>query len=214
MKNSIQSTIVLALLATLLLAQGIDYSHLPERSREQIIQTARQYSEHAWTCGANNQEAKCVTAATYQCKFKPGDTITGIAYDWGGFDSPEEFDRKLAAGQAAGSHSKEGITNCTTGIDCSGFVMRCWGIDTDNPRYTTSTIRSIAPRPKYIWYTEMQPGDALVKPGSHIVLFAGYSPANEPMVYEASGSASRVIFQVCSWGRFRDYYPLVYRGVK
>jgi hypothetical protein len=128
-------------------------------------------------------------------------------------DGPEEFDRKLAEGQAAGSHSNHGITSCTAGIDCSGFVSYCWG-QRPTHDYSTSNIRDISGRPKYNWYTEMKPGDALNKPGDHIVLFAGYRDDGGPIVYEASGSAARVIRNDWStWSRFQSYYPVQYKMV-
>jgi hypothetical protein len=60
----------------------------------------------------------------------------------------------------------------------------------------------------------MKPGDALNKPGDHIVLFAGYRADGNPIVYEASGSAGRVIRNDWStWSRFKNYYPLLYKSV-
>jgi hypothetical protein len=186
---------------------------MPARTRDEIMAIAERLAQHRWICREVNRRAPCVTAAIYQSDWSANDTVTGIAYDWGGMDDPEAFDRKLAQGQAAGSHSRHGITNCTAGIDCSGFVSYCWG-QRPTHDYSTSTIRAIAGRPKYNWYTKMKPGDALNKPGDHIVLFAGYRADGNPIVYEASGSAGRVIRNDWStWSRFKNYYPLLYKSV-
>jgi hypothetical protein len=182
-------------------------------SRDQIIATAERLARHTWVCREANRRAPCVTTSPYQSDWDAGQTVTGIAYDWGGMDDPEAFDRKLAQGQAAGSHSRHGVTSCTAGIDCSGFVSYCWG-QRPTHDYSTRNIRDIAGRPRYNWFSDMKPGDALNKPGDHIVLFAGYRADGNPIVYEASGSAGRVIRNDWStWSRFKSYYPLQYQAV-
>ncbi len=192
--------------------RGQPVRELPPLTRDQIISTARQFAEHRWTCKERNRHAPCVPSG-YSSDWKAQETVTGVPYDWGGMDSPEVFDRKLASGQAAGSHSRHGITDCTAGIDCSGFVCFCWGQPAVH-EFSTQTIRSISGRPRYNWYTDMKPGDALNKPGSHVVLFAGYRPDGNPIVFEASGSAGRVILNDWStWSRFKGYYPLQYSRV-
>lgn len=188
-------------------------SNLPVLARDQMMATARRLAEHTWVCREVNRRAPCVRSAPYSSDWEANQTVTGIAYDWGGMDGPEAFDRKLAQGLAAGSHSRHGITACTAGIDCSGFISLCWG-QRPTHDYSTRTIRAIAGRPRYNWYTDMKPGDALNKPGSHIVLFAGYREDGNPVVYEAAGSAGRVIRNDWStWSRFQGYYPLQYRMV-
>ena len=126
-------------------------------------------------------------------------------------DGTQEFDKKLAEGQAAGSHSWHGSTTCTAGTDCSGLVSFVWG---QKKKYATSTIHEIADQPPYNWFTDMKPGDALNKPGAHIVLFAGYREDGNPIVYEAVGSANKVILNDWStWSRYTDYVPLQYKKV-
>ncbi len=180
-------------------------------SREEMIERARQVAEHRWVCQEINTRVTCPQNQPYKSDFKPGETVVGVAYDWGGMDHPEQFDRKLAAGQAAGSYSRHGVTECTTGIDCSGFVSWCWGL---KGKRGTSNMREVAGRPKYNWFTDMKPGDALNKPGSHIVLFAGYREDGNPNVYEALGSAHRVILNTRrTWASLQGYYPLQYLKV-
>jgi len=180
---------------------------LPVTSRDQIIATAKRLTEFTWICGAANLKASCVK--NYESDWKEGQRVTGLPYDWGGIDSIEEFEKKLSKGLAAGSHSRNGITSCTAGIDCSGFVSFCWGLRSH--QYSTRDIRQIAGKPKYNWFTDMKPGDALDKPGSHIVLFAGYNPDGTINIFEASGSAGRVIYHKTTWSRLKGYIPLQYK---
>ena len=190
--------------------QGV--AALPQLTREQIMATAVRLAEHRWVCRAANRVAPCVTTVPYESDWQPDQTVNGIAYDWGGMDDPERFDLKLAEGQAAGSHSRHGITGCTAGIDCSGYVSYCWGQPMTHD-YSTRNIRDISGRARYNWFTDMKPGDALNKPGDHIVLFAEYNPDGRPVVYEANGGAGRVIRKIRTWSSLKDYYPLQYKMV-
>ena len=179
-------------------------------TRDQMLSIAQQIANYTWTCSEANRVAPCVSVS-YECDFNAGDRVTGIAYDWGGMDDVDRFRDKLAQGQAAGSHSRHGVTDCTTGIDCSGYVSRCWG---QTRKYGTWTIGEISAKPKYNWYSDMKPGDALVKPGSHIVLFVAYNANGTPIVYEAAGSHGKVILNDWSpWSRYRGYYAIQYRMV-
>jgi hypothetical protein len=186
-------------------------SELPAISRTQMLATARSMAEHEWTAGPSNLVASCLPSDAYESDWTAGQTVTGIPYDWGGMDGPEAFDAKLAAGQAAGSHSRHGVSSCTAGVDCSGFISLVWG---STRKFGTSNIDEIALHPRYDWFTQMQPGDALNKAGSHIVLFVGYRPDGNPIAYEASGSRNRVILNDWSpWSRYVDYVPIQYRNV-
>jgi len=155
-----------------------------------------------------NRYAKCPQRFTYVSDFPVNDTVVGVPYDWGGMDGPEAFDRRLGQGLAAGSHARHGITTCTTGVDCSGLLSMAWG---STKKYGTITIAEIGVTPRYNWYQDMKPGDALVKPGSHVVLFAGYADDGRPIVYEASGSHYRVVRRTWDWASLNGYYPLQYR---
>jgi hypothetical protein len=186
---------------------------MPRLTRDQIISYAKTMAEYKWTCREDNRhvDKRCENQKPYECDWQAGDNVTGIAYDWGGCDNVEQFAGKLAEGKAAGSHSADGVTDCTAGTDCSGLVSLCWG--QTKTKYGTTTIRTIAAKPKYNWFTEMKPGDALVKPGSHIVLFASYDTSGNPVVYEASGPKHRVVYRMVSWDYLNGYFALEYKGV-
>lgn len=202
---------LLHLLLLLLLLQPSTES-LPRTRRAEVMARAERLATATWVCNRENVVADCMEG--YDCDFRPGQTVTGLPYDWGGMDDEETFRAALARGDAAGSHSRHGITDCTAGIDCSGFVLYCWGFLPRAHIYSTRTIRDqIGMRPRYDVFSQMKPGDALNKEGSHIVLFAGYRPDGNPIVYEASGSQGRVIRnEKSTWARFADYYPMQYRG--
>ncbi len=57
--------------------------------------------------------------------------------------------------------------------DCSGFVSMCWELP--KPGHTTSTLPGVSTS---ISKAELQNGDALLCPGTHVVLFAGWSDSS------------------------------------
>jgi hypothetical protein len=182
-------------------------------TRSQILEVAARLAAHRWVCGPANTQAPCVRNAPYRADWRPGEAILGIPYDWGGIDGPEELDGKLAKGQAAGSHARHGITPCTAGMDCSGFVSYVWG-HRNTHAYTTSNMGGLAARVKVNIYTDLKPGDALNRPGHHIVLFAGYRASGKPIVYEASGRSGRVVRnEQSSWSRYQGYHPLRFQSL-
>ncbi len=192
-------------------SQAATVARLPITTRAEILARAKTFAGHTWTCGQGNLNASCYKS--YKSDWKPGQVITGVPYNWGGFDSPEAFDRKLTKSYAAGAHSRYGVLSCTAGIDCSGFVSYCWGIPLTSHLYGTVNIRDIAGKPKSNWYTDLKPGDALNKPGSHVVLFTGYNSDGTFNICEASGSAARVVCHRTTWSRFKGYIPLQYKGL-
>lgn len=72
----------------------------------------------------------------------------GFPYQWGGFDTPAEFDRKIAAGHAAGdiytpakrAALESAVSAEACGIDCSGLISRCWRLDRS---YSTRELASL-----------------------------------------------------------------------
>jgi len=190
--------------------QASTIARLPRASRAEIVARAHAIANHGWTCSSSNLNASC--SRKYRSDWKAGQRVTGIPYRWGGSDTPELFDKKLAQGLAAGAHSQYGILSCAAGIDCSGFVTQAWGLPAGHA-YSTSNLRQIAGKPKYNWYTDMKPGDALNLPGSHVVLFTGYNPDGTINICEASGSKGRVVCHSATWSRFVKYIPLQYKGI-
>lgn len=58
--------------------------------------------------------------------------------------------------------------------DCSGYVSACWQLSQPGP--TTSQMLSYSHE---ITKSQLQPGDALLCPGTHIVLFGGWTDAGQ-----------------------------------
>lgn len=175
-------------------------------TRKEMLSAAASYAGHSWTMSKNNITGTC-TAKGYASDYKPG-AQTGLPYAWGGFMSLEEFDRRIKAGYGAGSHSRHGVMSCVAGLDCSGLVSRVWGLDT---KHGTSTLSKVA---RAITLDELQPGDALNKAGSHVVLWAGRTDDGQPIIYEASGYHSRVRLATPGWKYLSGYTPIRLTGLR
>ncbi len=173
--------------------------------RDDVMAKAAQYAEHAWEMGSANQKGTC--QGNYKSDHPLGKQI-GVPYAWGGSMTLAEFDRRIAEGQGAGAHSSDGILSCVAGVDCSGFISQVWQLKS---RPSTSSLGELT-RP--ISLDELHPGDALNKPGKHVVLFAGTTSEGKPIIYEASGSASRVRMATPSWSYLNGYQPVRYPGLE
>ena len=173
-------------------------------TRDEILERAAAYAEQKWTCSTKNMTASC--SGSYQSDYTPG-TYTGLPYDWGGYVELDAFLQQISDGYGAGSHSKNGVLSCTTGLDCSGFVSKCWKAG----HKSTSTMYTITVP---IDASDVLPGDAYNDAGSHVVLWVELSPDGAPVFYEASGSASKVRLNTsATWSYLNGYVPIRYENV-
>ncbi len=172
-------------------------------TRERIIANAKEYVEVQWYCSAANiNHPEYLHYGNQPCDFSVGWYI-GEAYSYGGNDDVPTFLARIARGDGAGSHlahynAAGGTPWWATGIDCSAFVSRCWEIS----RQSTRTLPSFSTE---IPRTDMLAGDILNIPANHVRLFEQRAADGRPIVYEASGSATRCVYRVVDWG---NYTPL------
>lgn len=120
--------------------------------------------------------------------WQPGVSASSMPYQWGGFDTPESFLEKIAAGKKAGDVASKakralgdvGVSAESCGIDCSGFVSRCWNLKRP---YSTRELPGICD-PLGSW-NDLRAGDILLN-DRHVVLFVGWKvPGKEVAAYEA-----------------------------
>ena len=121
--------------------------------------------------------------------WKPGEVMTAMPYQWGGFDTPEQFQQSLEKGEFAGDISTrlkrqlgdDGTSAEACGIDCSGFISRCWRLDQP---YSTKQLPSIC-TPLKSWF-HLKPGDILLN-DRHVLLFKGWSNEGKTILCYESG---------------------------
>lgn len=137
--------------------------------------------------------------------------VRGVPYCWGCHGSLNQFLANISNGMLAGNVCTHNNPRPdTTGVDCSAFVSAAWGLST---HFTTAAIPGITEQLENAW--ELQPGDALNKPGSHVMLFLGFTPDRKAQVMESStggcnGKVCRNVYPLSSL-LARGYRPVRYR---
>lgn len=197
----------LAVLTTLLLVScfSSESGYVPGPAatvkRSETLAIANAYTNITWTPEQTNilhgTDANGILVHTPDVKlsahgfnygwWKPGETNTSMPYQWGGFDTPHTFlqkiDRGLAAGDISTPAKRAGgdaaVSESAAGIDCSGFVSRCWRLSRP---YSTAQLPAIT---HAITWGELLPGDILLN-NRHVLLFAHwYRPGSIILAYEA-----------------------------
>jgi hypothetical protein len=205
-------------------------------TRGECLAIAEQYRTHRWLPSERNvmhgpdaegirvdtPDAGHRVAGSFAGWWVPGQWNEGVPYQWGGFAMPEEFDRDVTAGKAAGDiYTAEkrrlldaAVSRQATGIDCSGFISRCWRL----PRsYSTRELQTIC-TPLASW-EELRPGDVLNTWNAHVMLFAGWADAERTrlVVYEAGYPPHWLVVRreagTAELQR-KGFMPLRYRGLR
>jgi hypothetical protein len=170
-------------------------SRYPKVTRTQIMELAEAYRTHPWlAAGANVRhglDRRGVRVDTPDVGYRkpgavpgwwvPGQWNRGVPYQWGGFSTLAEFDAGVARGLAAGdvytlekrALLDDAVSTEAVGIDCSGFVSRCWRL----PRsYSTRELASVSV--PLASYDDLLPGDILNTYNAHCLIFAGWVDAS------------------------------------
>ena len=213
---------------------GFFFSCAPTVTRDETIATAYTYTQVRWMpeerhVRHGNDSAGILVHTPDRSLAKHGDPkgwwqpgveAQSMPYMWGGFDTPESFLRKISQGKKAGDVStpgkrrllEAGVSSESTGIDCSGFVSRCWNL---RKPYSTRTLQEICDRLES--WDELKPGDILLN-RQHVVLFSGWKiPGVEITAYEAGPYP---VWRVSACGLNKQhllkngYTPWRYRGIR
>ncbi len=179
-------------------------------TRGETLAIAESYVTHGWIPAEANAfhgvDPDGIRVDTPDANFQPADDDrgwwiagqrnVGLPYKWGGFDTPEEFDRGLRAGRFAGDvYSAEkrrllddAVSTHAVGIDCSGYISRCWRL----PRsYSTRELPQLCEPIADL--ARLEPGDIFNTHNSHVRLFAAWADAARTTahVYEAKARVVR-----------------------
>ncbi|MFW5739807.1 MAG: MYXO-CTERM sorting domain-containing protein [Myxococcota bacterium] len=172
--------------------------------RADIISRAPEFEEHSWTCTSENLTADCADGS-WQPARSAGPQV-GIPYCWGDWASVQEFDQQIADGWGAGSLPAGLFLDCTTGVDCSGYVSQLW----QHPhKLGTATIPEVSFE---VQSTELQPGDVFNDANHHVIMFLGIDGNGDAIVTESTNASA--CLGVCRrsrpWSVFSGYIPRAY----
>ncbi len=189
--------------------------------RAEILAIAESYANLRWRGEENNVlhgvDSMGVRVDTPDTSFdeegwKPGrDDNVGMPYSWGGFSSIEDFKAGLRRGLHAGNiptSERAGASRSALGVDCSGFVSRCWELPV---KHSTRSLGSVCYELED--YSELQPGDALNKFDGHVVLFKSFvdEKRTKLRVIEAARLRVKENVYTARTMRRRGFLPMRYR---
>jgi len=190
-------------------------------NRARVIETALAFATVRWrvNAGAYGRDPDRACAGFNRIRRpgylhgKLGEEVTGIPYCWGCHGSLPQIAAQIGAGRLAGNVcTRNDPRPDVTGVDCSAFVSACWGLAT---HFSTMAIPSIAREVGNPW--DLLPGDALNKPGSHVMLFMRFTPDRRAEVIESStgGCNGKVCRNIYPLGSLlaRGYRPVRFRGL-
>lgn len=215
----------------------VDISPAASVSRTEVLAIAEAYRVHQWRPQAHNvrhgNDSRGIRIDTPDSQFKPkngirpgwwivGEWNQGVPYQWGGFDSLEQFDAKVSAGLAAGdvytlakrAALNDAVSPEACGIDCSGFISRCWRL----PRaYSTRELPTLCQPLQDISF--LQPGDILNKTNEHVLLFAGWADAAKSRYFAYETGSPPTWKVVCNtipvaYTSGLGYQPFRYLGIR
>lgn len=213
---------------------GADIASAQSVTRAESLKIAESFVQHRWQSSTKNvrhgKDSAGVEVHTpdrdggrcdplSECWVPETENI-GVAYKWGGNDSPKSFSAGIRAGKTAGDvYTSEkrrlgdkGVSADAVGVDCSGFINHCWKL---TGRYSTNSFPSICQ--KLSSPAELEPGDIMNQPGVHVCLFVKWLDAEKrgAVFYEAAPYSKTIVCerdvnQMTAVG----YRPLRYRHIR
>jgi cell wall-associated NlpC family hydrolase len=202
-------------------------------TRAEALKVAETFISHRWESSQKNvrhgSDSDGVEIHTPDCDGGRADPVgacwnvgaanVGVAYKWGGFDTPDSFDAGVRAGKAAGDvytaekrrRGGAAVSSAAVGIDCSGFISRCWKL----PRkHSTSMLAAICR--KLASPSELLPADVMNASEGHVVMFVKWldDEKKRALFYESAPfsktlASERDVVELLDAG----YQPMRYRKI-
>ena len=203
-------------------------------TRAEALRIAESYVQHHWEASARNvlhgKDKKGVEVHTPDREGGHGNPLDecwrineeniGVAYKWGGDDTPASFSAGIRAGKAGGDVytpdkrrlDDAAVSDAAVGIDCSGFICRCWKT---SKRYSTSSLADVCI--KLHSPAELQPADIMNTRRGHVLMFVKWldEEKKRPLFYEAAPfsktrASERDVDEMVSDG----FVPMRYRHMR
>jgi len=171
-------------------SQVIERLDFPPVTREEALNTADQYVALVWTASAQNLTNGQINDPDGHAVQTPDWIHLGqnqhMVYQWGGFSTINNFVDGLAAGKYAGDMATSAVSNYAVGVDCSGFVCRCWHMPQHYSTWMMSNTQPLITQAYDSWY-DLEPGDAIHKVG-HVRLAVLWNGNGTLLAVEAGGA--------------------------
>jgi len=178
-------------------------------TRSEALATGDTYVKHIWEAESKNLTNGRITDPGGVAIETPSWVTLGqnlkIPYKWGGFWTISGFDQGLIDGKYAGDIATSGVSSYCVGVDCSGFVSRCWNLSSHYSTRMMDDNITIA----YDSWDKIQPADAVHKVG-HVRLFVDFNTDGSLLVVESAGRDWRVSYHSYNYSDLTAYTPRFY----
>lgn len=164
-----------------LTANKEDLATLVTINRSLIQQTAVSYYTCTWYCSENNYSTYKTSVRPAYIK-NPNQYYQRVPYNWGGWDSLDGFNTKISQGKTAGNIRTKKVYSMIAGVDCSGYVQRCWGLNDYKRNTTMLDDVNISIR---ISLLDIKFGDAWNSSG-HIMIYNNIDDYGNYILYEST----------------------------
>jgi hypothetical protein len=184
-------------------------------TRDEALAIADTYVEHIWDCRAENLTDGRITVNGVEVETPPWIEVgenQKIPYKWGGFHTLDQYDSGLLNNKYAGDIATSGVSSAAVGVDCSGYVSRCWKLSS---HYSTSMMNSNTTLfTQVLDWNQFLPADALHKVG-HVRLGVLRNTDGSFLAVEAAGSSTgwKVDYRSYTLANLSDYTLLKYTGM-
>ena len=189
----------------------LDRLDFPPVGREEALNTADTYVALIWTAGPENLTDGVINDPAGHAIQTPTWIQVGqnqrMAYQWGGFSTIDGYVTGLANGKYAGDMETSDVSAYAVGVDCSGFVSRCWNMPQHYSTYMMSNHQPLITLPLDSWY-DLRPGDAIHKVG-HVRLTVLWNTNGTILAVEAGGGWI-THYQSYTISQLADYQPRYY----
>lgn len=201
-------------------------------TRGEALQIADSYVNHRWKASAENlRHGKVGTVEIHTpdregghgqpaeaCWILAGENV-GVPYKWGGWDSLANFDAGIRAGKAAGDvYTAEkrrlggaAVSGEAVGIDCSGFISRCWKL---SQKHSTSMLFGICD--KLPSASQLKPGDIMNTAEGHVLMLVKWREDGKTGYFAEAAPFSKTLVSEHDVADMEasGYKPLRYRKIR
>ncbi|MHB1050369.1 MAG: T9SS type A sorting domain-containing protein [Bacteroidota bacterium] len=181
-------------------------------SRSIALRLGEQYVLYTYRASAANLSPIDFTAPDGDIIRTPSWLVVGVnahvPYKWGGFSTLAQFADGLKNGKYAGDINTASPSSYAVGVDCSGFVSRCWQLSS---HYSTSMMPNITVL--YPSWDSLKPADAVHKVG-HVRLFVERTPNGGVKTVESTSTHWDVSYYTYAISALSVYSPRYYTNMQ
>ena len=149
--------------------KAVDADPVLVEPRKRVVERALAYVDMRWFVRAEHLVDPAKRPINFRQQRIVSKEVYGAPYNWGGFQTVTDIrDRLDKSRQPAGAINKDADGERQAGVDCSGFVSQVW-----QSGHLATADMALRWKPAADM-ASLQPGDALVRSGDHVVLLKAF----------------------------------------